>query len=66
MSRLPSWPSASATSSISDQRWLPALKAAKAGGFAKRFTRRDLWHTHVGWLIAVGVPLPNIQQRLGA
>ena len=50
---------------FSDQRWLPALKAAEAGGFAKRFTPHDLRHTHVAWLIAAGVPLPNIQQRLG-
>jgi len=50
---------------FSDQRWLPALKAAEAGGFSKRFTPHDLRHTHVAWLIAAGVPLPNIQQRLG-
>src|SRR5664279_4939807 len=50
---------------FSDQRWLPALKAAEAAGFAKRFTPHDLRHTHVAWLIAAGVPLPNIQQRLG-
>jgi integrase len=40
---------------FSDQRWLPALKAAKAGGFAKRFTPHDLRHTHVAWLKVRGV-----------
>lgn len=42
--------------------WAPAVKAANLG---KSPRIHDLRHTHASWLIAAGVPLPVIQQRLG-
>ncbi|MQA85034.1 MAG: tyrosine-type recombinase/integrase [Streptosporangiales bacterium] len=47
------------------RRWLPAVKAARDKGLAKRPRIHDLRHTHVSWLIAAQVPLPAIQRRLG-
>ncbi len=44
--------------------WTPLIGAIKAKGVAP-FRIHDLRHTHVSWLIAGGLPLPNIQARLG-
>ncbi len=44
--------------------WTPLMGAIKAEGVAP-FRIHDLRHTHVSWLIAGGLPLPNIQARLG-
>jgi hypothetical protein len=40
------------------------MGTVKAGGVAP-FHIHDLRHTHVAWLIAGGLPLSNIQARLG-
>lgn len=42
--------------------WRPAVEKA-ALGKSPRF--HDLRHSHASWLINVGVPLPEIQRRLG-
>jgi integrase len=42
--------------------WQPALGLTPIG---KRPRVHDLRHSHASWLIAAGVPLPYIQQRLG-
>ena len=42
--------------------WATAVTAAKVG---KRPRIHDLRHSHASWLIAAGVPLPDIQRRLG-
>lgn len=42
--------------------WHPAVRAS---GIGKRPTPHDLRHSHASWLIAQGVSLPVIQQRLG-
>jgi integrase len=47
------------------QRWVPAVKAARARGLDCTPRFHDMRHTHVAWLISAGVPLPVIQQRLG-
>lgn len=44
--------------------WTPLMGTIKAKGVAP-FRIHDLRHTHVSWLIAGGLPLPNIQARLG-
>jgi integrase len=44
--------------------WLPAVKAFEVDS-GKRPRIHDLRHSHVAWLIAAGVPLPVIQDRLG-
>jgi integrase len=44
--------------------WTPLMGTIKAKGVAP-FRIHDLRHTHVAWLIAGGLPLPNIQARLG-
>ncbi len=46
-------------------RWLRAVRAARAGGLEKSPRFHDLRHTHAAWLISAGVPLPVIQKRLG-
>lgn len=49
--------------------WDPAVKIATAGDHPARLTARptihDLRHTHAAWLISAGVPLPEVQRRLG-
>lgn len=54
--------------------WTPALDAANdpvrcaelgVAPIGKRPRVHDLRHSHASWLIAAGVPLPYIQQRLG-
>lgn len=42
--------------------WRPAIAAS---GVRKHPRVHDLRHSHASWLIAQGVPLPIIQQRLG-
>lgn len=42
--------------------WVPAVERADLG---KRPRIHDLRHSHASWLIAQGVPLPEIQNRLG-
>jgi len=42
-----------------------ALREAGLTPIGKRPRIHDLRHTHASWLIAAGVPLPYIQQRLG-
>lgn len=42
--------------------WHPAVSSAKLG---KKPRIHDLRHSHVSWLVAAGVPLPAIQERLG-
>ena len=44
--------------------WTPLMGMIKAKGVPP-FRIHDLRHTRVSWLIAGGLPLPNIQARLG-
>ncbi|MGH8859759.1 MAG: site-specific integrase, partial [Jatrophihabitantaceae bacterium] len=44
--------------------WTPLMGVVGARGLTP-FRIHDLRHTHVSWLIAGGLPLPNIQARLG-
>jgi integrase len=46
-------------------RWVTAVKRARAAGLTKRPTPHDLRHSHASALIAAGQPLPYIQRRLG-
>jgi integrase len=45
--------------------WRPALERAMANGLTRRPRLHDLRHSHVGWLIAEGRPVPEISRRLG-
>ena len=47
------------------RRWSLTRESARSAGLTKRPRLHDLRHTHVAWLVAAGVPLPHIQQRLG-
>jgi integrase len=47
-----------------DAVWLPLMGKVVAAGIAP-FRKHDLRHSHVAWLLAAGVGLPNIQWRLG-
>lgn len=47
-------------------RRVPATElAAEKHGLLKRPRIHDLRHSHASWLIAVKVPLPVIQRRMG-
>jgi integrase len=46
-------------------RWLPAVALAQRNGMIKNPRFHDLRHTYAAWLISAGVPLPEVQQRLG-
>ena len=45
--------------------WQPALDRAVARGLRRRPRLHDLRHTHASWLIADGVSVHRVQQRLG-
>ncbi len=45
--------------------WQPALDRAVARGLRRRPRIHDLRHTHASWLIADGVSVHRVQQRLG-
>jgi len=45
--------------------WQPALDRAVARGLRRRPRIHDLRHTHASWLIADGVSVHEVQQRLG-
>lgn len=47
---------------LRDRVWRPACQRA---GITPIPRLHDLRHTHVSWLIALGIPLPTIQARLG-
>jgi integrase len=46
-------------------RWQRAVALAQRNGLAKTPRFHDLRHTYAAWLISAGVPLPEIQRRLG-
>ncbi len=48
-----------------EYRWQRAVQLAQLNGLSKAPRFHDLRHTYAAWLISAGVPLPEIQQRLG-
>ena len=48
-----------------EYRWQRAIALAQQHGLAKTPRFYDLRHTYAAWLISAGVPLPEIQRRLG-
>jgi integrase len=48
-----------------EYRWQRAVALAQRNGLAKTPRFHDLRHTYAAWLISAGVPLPEIQRRLG-
>ena len=46
-------------------RWQRAVALAQRNGLTKTPRFHDLRHTYAAWLISAGVPLPEIQYRLG-
>jgi integrase len=48
-----------------EYRWKRAVELAQKNGLTKRPRFHDLRHTYAAWLISAGVPLPEIQRRLG-
>ena len=48
-----------------DRRWKRAIALAQKNGLTKSPRFHDCRHTYAAWLISAGVPLPEIQRRLG-
>jgi integrase len=48
-----------------EYRWQRAVALARRNGLTKTPRFHDLRHTYAAWLISAGVPLPEIQRRLG-
>jgi hypothetical protein len=48
-----------------EYRWQRAVALAPRNGLTKTPRFHDLRHTYAAWLISAGVPLPEIQRRLG-
>jgi integrase len=48
-----------------EYRWKRAVELAQKNGLTKTPRFHDLRHTYAAWLISAGVPLPEIQRRLG-
>ncbi len=48
-----------------EYRWQRAVALAQRNGLTKTPRFHDLRHTYASWLISAGVPLPEIQRRLG-
>jgi integrase len=48
-----------------DYRWTRGIALAQKNGLTKSPRFHDLRHTYAAWLISAGVPLPEIQRRLG-
>ncbi len=48
-----------------EYRWQRAVALAQRNGLTKAPRFHDLRHTYAAWLISAGVPLPEIQRRLG-
>jgi len=48
-----------------EYRWQRAVALAQRNGLSKTPRVHDLRHTYAAWLISAGVPLPEIQRRLG-
>lgn len=46
-------------------RWLRAVALAQRNGLQKSPRFHDLRHTYAAWLISAGVPLPEVQPRVG-